>query len=209
MADLTPFEGFPTFLHNSPTLLDIQTYLATRSGEEMNKILGSIQDPAALKALTEFVFQIPPPVGTRAIVPGKTKKALNSYIAFRSYYLSSPEFASWQMKLLSSIMGKLWAEDLWKPKWTLAAKAWSTIRDEVGKASAPLDAFLNIACPLLGIIPPSQYLSRLGWEVSADGDGNPTVIRKFIPSQYSFAAFPLTTTLSADDVVNHCRVAGY
>jgi len=110
------------------------------------------------------------------------------------------------MKILSIAMAVLWPADPWKPKWTLIAKAWSVIRDEVGKDNAPLDVFLSIVCPLLGLLSPSEYMDKMGWSVSVLEDGQPIVLRKFIP-EFDIDSF--TTTLSVEDLVKHCRNIGY
>jgi hypothetical protein len=86
--------------------------------------------------------------------PGLTlaaKRPLNSWMAFRAYY--SPIFATYQQKDISGFLTGMWQADPFHAKWTIAAKAYSVIRDKVGKAQAPLDTFLHIVCPLLGKLP--------------------------------------------------------
>jgi hypothetical protein len=76
------------------------------------------------------------------------KRPLNSWIAFRAYY--SPIFTTFQQKDISGFLKRMWNADPFKAKWTIVAKAYSIIRDKVGKAQAPLDVFLQIVCPHIG-----------------------------------------------------------
>jgi hypothetical protein len=67
----------------APTAIQIQHFLVTRNGQQMRTLLQSIQDPEAQKGLTSFMLLHPPPTEGRTTTPGKLKKALNSYMAFR------------------------------------------------------------------------------------------------------------------------------
>ncbi|CAN9280096.1 unnamed protein product [Alternaria alternata] len=77
----------------------------------------------------------------RFVAPEKAKKALNAFVGFRCYYISIPHFKSWPMKKLSNLIGLLWETDPNKSLWSLMTKAWSAIRDQIGKDRAPLDQF--------------------------------------------------------------------
>ncbi|KAI9740099.1 MAG: hypothetical protein M1818_004850 [Claussenomyces sp. TS43310] len=98
-----------------------------------------------------------------------TKRPLNSFIAFRSYYTQI--FTHIQQKEASTYLTILWQEDPFKAKWTVIAKAWSIIRDAVGKPKAPLDKFLRIACPAIGIISAKEYLERRNWSMVPTAEG--------------------------------------
>jgi hypothetical protein len=76
------------------------------------------------------------------------KRPLNSWIAFRAYYATI--FTTFQQKDISGFVTRMWQKDPFQAKWTLVAKAYSIIRDKVGKAQAPLDTFLEIVCPHIG-----------------------------------------------------------
>ena len=69
-------------------------------------------------------------------------------MAFRAYY--APIFVTFQQKDISGFLTRMWQADPFHAKWTIAAKAYSVIRDKVGKLRAPLDFFLNIVCPHIG-----------------------------------------------------------
>lgn len=67
----------------APTAIQIQHFLVTRNGQQMQTLLQSIQDPEAQRGLTDFMLLHPPPTEGRTTTTGKLKKALNSYMAFR------------------------------------------------------------------------------------------------------------------------------
>ena len=52
----------------------------------------------------------------------------------------------------------MWTEDPFKAKWSVIAKAYSTIRDYISKEEAPLDVFL-------ALIAPANYLAVMGWDI--------------------------------------------
>ncbi|QDS68478.1 hypothetical protein FKW77_010845 [Venturia effusa] len=133
------------------------------------------------------------------------KRPLNSWIAFRSYY--STIFTSFQQKDISGFLTRMWSNDPFQAKWSIIAKAYSVIRDMVGKANAPLDKFLQIVCPLINIIEPVNYLDTMGWWMPAGQ--HMELSRRFTPNITLFPTDVLTTTLSVDDVVNHCSSLGY
>lgn len=128
-------------------------------------------------------------------------RALNSFIAFRSYYSSC--FRNYQQKDISVFVNRMWLADFFKPKWTIVAKAYSIIRDRVGKANAPLDKFLAVACPAIGILTPDEYFKQMGWVL-------PTLERElgrlYTPD---IRMFNVTTNLSPNDLVMICERAGY
>ncbi|KAL1640227.1 hypothetical protein SLS58_007178 [Diplodia intermedia] len=49
-----------------------------------------------------------------------------------------------------------------KAKWTVIPKTDSIIRDQIGSDNAPMDAFLNLVCPHIGIISRENHLNTLG-----------------------------------------------
>lgn len=59
------------------------------------------------------------------------KRPLNSFIAFRSYY--TVIFGQFQQKEISGFLTMLWQGDYFQAKWTIIARAYSEIRDQVGK----------------------------------------------------------------------------
>ncbi|KAL2353818.1 mating-type protein MAT alpha 1-domain-containing protein [Cryomyces antarcticus] len=144
--------------------------------------------------------------GTDAVGHPVAKRPLNSWMAFRSYY--SPIFSSYQQKEISGLMRSLWQADPFKAKWSILAKAYSIIRDYKGKSLAPLDEFLAVVGFYIGIIPPGEYLSALGWEV-AETTGVKNMNRKFMPDNSTFDEHLRTSNLSVEDIVSYCRETGY
>ncbi|KAI9824678.1 MAG: hypothetical protein M1819_000831 [Sarea resinae] len=146
----------------------------------------------------------------KIIVPRVSRlgtRPLNSWIAFRSYY--SVIFESLQQKDISGFLTYLWQTDPFKAKWSILAKAYSIIRDTNGKAKAPLDMFLALNGPYIGIVKPSDYLSTLGWEIATDENGNRAIVRHTKPDASSFSTQLLTTNLSVQDIIQHSYENGY
>ncbi|MBE3042635.1 hypothetical protein IMZ48_08670, partial [Candidatus Bathyarchaeota archaeon] len=84
-------------------------------------------------------------------------------------------FRGIQQKEVSSYLTLLWAEDPFRNKWALVAKVYSFVRDEVGKAKAALGDFLAVACPVMGIVEPADYIRLLGW-VQTQGESEGSMI---------------------------------
>jgi hypothetical protein len=129
------------------------------------------------------------------------KRPLNSFMAFRAFYWTM--FPNYQQKEISAFVHRLWTADYFKAKWTIIAKAYSIIRDSVGKSNAPLVGFLQIACPFVGVVPPSHYMVTFGWILP---QGQTGLIREHTPSATHFVT---TTSLSPQDVVAFAKGQGY
>ena len=102
-------------------------------------------------------------------------------------------------------MTYMWQADPFKAKWTILAKAYSTIRDVQGKTFSPLDQFLAINTPLLSIIEPHEYLDALGWNVIAEADGHIAIQRE----DRHFDADTICTNISVNGVIENCYMQGY
>lgn len=90
------------------------------------------------------------------------------------YYLKL--FPDVQQKTASEFLTTLWHKDPYRNKWALIAKVYSFVRDQIGKDRVSLAYFLGLACPTMGIIEPSAYLSTLGWFVQEDDSGSQRLI---------------------------------
>ena len=112
---------------------------------------------------------------------------------------------SFQQKEISGFLTILWQNDPFKAKWSILAKSYSLIRDSQGKANAPLEKFLAINGPLIGIIEPAYYLEALSWEVAVDEDGQ-TVMRRH---GNSIDQHLLITNVSVNDVIRNSYDQGY
>jgi len=105
-------------------------------------------------------------------------------------------------------MTRLWQNDPFKAKWSIIAKAYSLIREHTAKSAAPLDSFLALICPYIGMVDREEYLAVMGWSVEEE-DGQKKMKRCFIPETRLFQEKILTTNLSAEQVVVYCYEAGY
>ncbi len=119
------------------------------------------------------------------------------------YY--STMFLSFQQKEISGFLTVLWQNDPFKAKWSILAKSYSLIRDSQGKANAPLEKFLAINGPLIGVIEPAEYLEALSWEVAVDEDGQ-TVMRR---NGNSIDEQLFITNVSVNDVIRNSYNEGY
>jgi hypothetical protein len=82
---------------------------------------------------------------------------------YLAYYGSI--FANAPQKDVSTLLTSLWAADPFKPKWAILARAYTSIRNSVGKANAPLLQFLETVGPAIGMLKPEDYLKQMGWIV--------------------------------------------
>ena len=161
--------------------------------------------------------------GKMGIATGKAIRPLNSWIAFRSkskqtslvsksdkmkgFY--SPIFASLQQKDISGFLTYLWQTEPCKGKWSIIAKAYSLVRDLKGKDSAPLDTFLKINAPYVGIVKPEEYMSVLGYEIEINEFGQIALRKTANPDINNFDNEVLTTNVSVEDVIRNCYELGY
>lgn len=118
-------------------------------------------------------------------------------------------FTSLQQKDISGFLTYLWQADPFKAKWSILAKAYSIIRDTKGKENAPLDSFLAISVPYIGVIPPGEYLAMLGWKVWTDDHGQTTLTRDSQADTTTFDQDLLITNLSVNDIIRHSYHSGY
>nr|QFP39789.1 mating type protein 1-1-1 [Fusarium parvisorum]QFP39804.1 mating type protein 1-1-1 [Fusarium sororula] len=105
------------------------------------------------------------PHGTMGTADSRVKRPLNAFMAFRTYYLKL--FPDTQQKNASGFLTQLWGGDPHRNKWALIAKVYSFLRDQLGKGTVNLSAFLGIACPLMNMVEPSLYIEVLGWQKTA------------------------------------------
>ena len=102
-------------------------------------------------------------------------------------------------------MGKVWQHDPFKAKWAVIAKAYSVLRDSLGKENAPLDKFFAISCSLMSIIEPAHYFVAMGWEIIIAEDGEPFMHRNERPID----PILFIDIYSVNDVICHCYFQGY
>ncbi|KAK3635458.1 hypothetical protein LTR56_014742 [Elasticomyces elasticus] len=220
---------------SDPIPQELSTYLATCSSEHADQIIQALREanqrnatrPTNRPTPATHNMVVQNPVirgGKRAKQPkprvkkskidgvsGGPKRPLNSWMAFRKYYNAS--LSPHTQKAISKILMTWWRDDPFSAKWAILAKAYSILRGCREKEDAPLDHFLALAVPLMGIVPPEHYQSMMGWQLIAASDGDqdkaPKVVRFFQPDFTSFDTKYTLTTLSVDDLVEYCMGSGY
>jgi hypothetical protein len=98
----------------------------------------------------------------------------------------------------------MWKNDPFKAKWTIVAKAYSSIRDVVGKQRASLLAFLTLVCPKIGIINAEDYFWKMNWKLEAAVDGTKVLKQTSFPDLSFFGAGILYTNVTPKDVIHFC-----
>ncbi|USP82654.1 Mating-type protein MAT-1 [Curvularia clavata] len=192
-----------------PTEDEIARFLATRTSAQMLQLMRCIKEPAAQFAFTAKLLTINPAKSVEPTVPPRAKKALNAFVGFRCYYITIPAFKQWPMKKLSNLISLLWDRDPNKSLWSLMARAWSNIRDQVGKDQAPLDAFFNLICPHLKLPDPASYLDLHGWILVVNQEGDPTLVESIDSKSASVGSSYIDLALSVEDIITFVRKAGY
>jgi hypothetical protein len=96
------------------------------------------------------------------------------------YYLRL--FPEAQQKTASGFLTALWQHEPFRNRWTLIAKVYSFIRDEVGKQKVSLPYFLGICCPIMKIISPISYLHFFGWTVEGNEKEGQKLVRQWTPT---------------------------
>lgn len=117
-------------------------------------------------------------------------------------------FITVPQKVISAFLTHLWQSDPTKAKWAILAKAYSEIRDKVGKNTAPLPRFLAINAPFVGLVDPHDYLPIHGWEL-VDRDGQTILRRTASPDRPAHGISMRTTNASVEDVIRNSCYHGY
>lgn len=118
-------------------------------------------------------------------------------------------FPKLQQKDASTFLTAIWKKDPFKAKWTIIAKAYSIIRDAVGKHRAPLVAYLALVCPRIGVINAEDYLSMMNWNLESTTEG-PRVLKQDTAPDFScFAKHILYSTMTPKDIIHFCAQEGY
>ncbi|KAI9715898.1 MAG: hypothetical protein M1812_005718 [Candelaria pacifica] len=187
---------------------NIQNVLSMFTPAQMSAMLGGVPESQSKKKrpVTENVMKKKPRIAVPAL-PKPNTRPLNSFIAFRSYY--SPIFLTIQQKTISGFLTYLWQQDIFQAKWALLAKAYSIVRDAKGKSNTPLDTFLAINGPFIGVICPDDYLALMGWELVLNEQGDLNLTRLFVPDATAFDETLRTTNVSVHDIIQHCYSQGY
>lgn len=117
-------------------------------------------------------------------------------------------FLNGVQKETSKYLKEMWEVDPFKPKWAVLAYAYTAIRDQVGKAHAPLSRFLDLVCPRIGVLGVDVYATQMNWTFELTDTGY--VLRQ--SSQPDFDAFPtsiISTNMTHRDILLLCGELGY
>lgn len=161
---------------------------------------------AKIEKRQQFVIQTSS-LKTQPLAAPTSMRALNSWMAFRSYY--SKMFTDSQQKDISTYLKTLWNAEQFKAKWSVLAKVYSIIRDVRGKALAPLDKFLDITCPVFGIIPQSEYLDKLNWSFETDSQGKRSLVQTPLPDLTAIDDHYKYSNMTESDIIAYCINQGY
>ncbi|KAF4425204.1 mating-type protein MAT-1 [Fusarium austroafricanum] len=164
-------------------VLDHQTQIAAMraiSYTPPERLAEAFASPGLLKELLNlFGHDFPPiyegqlpPHGILGAKGSVAKRPLNAFMAFRTYYLMLFPWA--QQKNASGFLTQLWGGDPHRNKWALVAKVYSFLRDQLGKETVNLSAYLGVACPLMHIVKPIDYFIIFGWRAFCDEQGHTT-----------------------------------
>lgn len=111
-------------------------------------------------------------------------------------------------KVISGFLTHMWQAEPTKAKWAILAKAYSELRDKVGKKRAPLPRFLAINAPFIGVVDPDDYLRIRGWDI-VERDGQTILRRAARPDGATNGSSMLTTNASVEDVIRNSYYHGY
>jgi hypothetical protein len=156
-------------------------------------------DPGLLRNVGNLTY--------RARRPSKMKRPMNSWMGFRAFY--SRLFPNMPQKDASTYLTQFWKLDPFKAKWTIVARAYSKIRDEVGKPKAPLDRYLKLVCPQIGLISVEEYLQKMNWVVYIGENGAPVFYHTSEVDVQALGFHIAHTLMSENDVVHFCSHMGY
>ncbi|SZF05301.1 unnamed protein product [Blumeria hordei] len=132
---------------------------------------------------------------------------MNSWIGFRAFYKNV--FPNMPQKDASSILTILWNKDPFKVKWAIVSAAYSKIRDTVTKKCAPLNVYLELVCPHVGIPTVEEYLEKLNWTSHTDERGLITFKQKIVPELSVLSHEILSSAVTSGEVIQLCADKGY
>nr|AOX49859.1 mating-type protein MAT alpha 1 [Oidium heveae] len=137
----------------------------------------------------------------------KPRKPVNSWIGFRTFYKNM--FPGMPQKEASVHLKALWKKDPFKSKWTIISAAYSKIRAIVSKKQAPINEFLNLVCPRIGILSVDDYLPLLNWSSSVNENGIVIYEQNVVPDLSHLPEYILDTKMTDKDLVLFCAERGF
>ncbi len=110
-----------------------------------------------------------------------------------------------QQKQRSTYVLDMWKIEPFKAKWTVIAKAYSSIRNHIGKDRAPIDDFLHIVCPKMDVIKPEEYFTVMGWTLDYTNDGSTIFKQSTRPNLLGYN----NSTFSDKELIIYCAQMNY
>nr|AWM30785.1 MAT1-1-1 [Monilinia fructicola] len=135
------------------------------------------------------------------------RRSVNSYILFRTFYMILTVLGDIPQKYKSAILSVLWGRDPFQAKWAILARAYTLMRDAGVKRTVA--EFLLVACPQIGIISVSSYLTDLNWTFETNEEGTVCLRQISPPDMASFTSHIARTILTDLDIITFCGAQGY
>lgn len=79
----------------------------------------------------------------------------------------------------------------------------------IGKPGAPLDTFLDMVCPVIGLVSAEDYFDTFNWIWEETPEGTAALRQTSEPDLRRFDHSILHTTMTEMDVIKFCGVMGY
>ncbi|KIV97489.1 hypothetical protein PV10_01239 [Exophiala mesophila] len=180
-------------------LNDINKTLATLTAQNSKGLAADAMQPKNANKVSKPAARVLNSRGKK-----KTKRVLNGFICFRSYYGSV--FKGKQMDK-SGLLREMWAKEPRRNLFGLLGKAFSDLRDGHSE-SVSLEKFLETTIPLLPVVPADQYLVKMGWTVTTN-EGKDAIRRvDGFDAAATNLEFPPQTNVSVHELVEHCYKQG-
>jgi hypothetical protein len=103
----------------------------------------------------------------------------------------------------------MWKNDPFKAKWTIIAKAYSCIRDIIGKQKASLVTFMTLVCPRIGTINVDNYFGKMNWNLETIAGGTKVLKQTSFPDLSYFRADILYTNMTPNEIIQFWAQVGY
>ncbi|KAK0633697.1 mating-type protein MAT alpha 1-domain-containing protein [Immersiella caudata] len=117
---------------------------------------------------------------TASSSPVPSKKKVNGFIGFRSYY--SPLFSRYPQKQRSPFMTTLWKQDAFHNEWEFMCSTYSVIRSLLADEGITLQMWISFSVGPLGIVKRDEYMRAMRWTLVQHADGAPRLQRISIPT---------------------------
>jgi Mating-type protein MAT alpha 1 HMG-box len=125
-------------------------------------------------------------------------------MAFRAYYNGA--LGTIPQKDKSAALRKLWeAAEPYHPVFAVIGKAYSIIRDKVGKDKAPLNGYLALVGKALGLVEPCNVLDAFGFESLTALEGT----QFYQTRDPNLFRHQVINPVGCDEILRLCAANGY